>query len=68
MTNCPCCGHPMVQCFRHHQTVSFCRHCWQEMPDLVTLHGYSLLKQRSLQRMIQQSTKQPVLKQPLLAA
>ncbi|MDX2239451.1 MAG: hypothetical protein NW224_02100 [Leptolyngbyaceae cyanobacterium bins.302] len=68
MTNCPCCGYSLVQCFRHHQTVSFCRHCWQEMPDLVTLHDYSVLKGRSLEQMMQKQTKQPVLKQSLSTA
>ncbi|MBG1243631.1 hypothetical protein F8R90_21355 [Nostoc sp. NZL] len=34
MTNCPCCSNQMLRHIRLQQTYWFCRHCWQEMPNL----------------------------------
>ncbi|XGV97931.1 MAG: hypothetical protein ACAF41_03150 [Leptolyngbya sp. BL-A-14] len=59
METCPCCGYTMVRCFQHHQLVSFCRHCWQEMPELTTWNAYSRLHRRSLERAFHQSDRQP---------
>ncbi|MCL6435809.1 MAG: hypothetical protein K6T90_16670 [Leptolyngbyaceae cyanobacterium HOT.MB2.61] len=44
-----------MRCFHRHQTVLFCRHCWQEMPDLALPNNYSLLKRRSLEHFAQPS-------------
>ncbi|WP_193884768.1 hypothetical protein [Oculatella sp. LEGE 06141] len=42
MVNCPCCSNPLIRQIHAHQTVWFCRHCWQEMPvldaDMATHH------------------------------
>ncbi len=67
MTDCPCCGYQMVRCFRKHQMVAFCRHCWQEMPQMPIQNTYSLLKWRSLEQMVQQPVpqKQPALQKQL---
>ncbi|MHC5896053.1 hypothetical protein [Nostoc sp.] len=35
MTNCPCCSNQMLRHIRLQQTYWFCRHCWQEMPNLI---------------------------------
>ncbi|MEH1946052.1 MAG: hypothetical protein V7K77_03525 [Nostoc sp.] len=34
MTNCPCCSNQMLRHIRLQETYWFCRHCWQEMPNL----------------------------------
>lgn len=34
MTQCPCCGRPLVSCIRNHHQYYFCPHCWAEMPNL----------------------------------
>ena len=34
LTICPCCSTPMLRHFGHQREYWFCRHCWQEMPDL----------------------------------
>lgn len=54
MTDCPCCSYQMLQHIRSHQTVWFCRYCRQTMPDLTAHKTYSLLKTRSLKRIIKQ--------------
>ena len=33
-TICPCCSRPLLHHLDHHREYWFCRHCWQEMPDL----------------------------------
>jgi ribosomal protein L37AE/L43A len=60
MTDCPCCSYQLLRHIRHHQIIWFCRHCWQEMPDLMTLNAYPLLKQQSLEHVIQQPIVQPL--------
>ena len=34
MATCPCCSYQMLHHIRGNQTYWFCRHCWQEMPNL----------------------------------
>jgi primosomal protein N' len=34
MATCPCCSDQMLRHVRANQTYWFCRHCWQEMPNL----------------------------------
>jgi hypothetical protein len=34
MSDCPCCSNTLIRQFRSHQLVWFCRHCWQEMPNI----------------------------------
>jgi hypothetical protein len=34
MSNCPCCSNQMQRHIRSRQIYWFCRHCWQEMPNL----------------------------------
>ncbi|HEY9625455.1 MAG TPA: hypothetical protein V6C78_34365 [Crinalium sp.] len=34
MSHCPCCKNQMLRHIQHHHIYWFCRHCWQEMPDL----------------------------------
>ncbi len=36
MATCPCCSDQMLRHIRGNQTYWFCRHCWQEMPNLVS--------------------------------
>ena len=36
LSNCPCCSNPLLHHFGNHREYWFCRHCWQEMPDLKT--------------------------------
>ncbi|MFB2921503.1 hypothetical protein ACE1CB_23940 [Aerosakkonema sp. BLCC-F2] len=43
MTNCPCCSYQMVRHVRRHQTDWFCRHCWQEMPNLCAEQNKTIL-------------------------
>ncbi len=31
---CPCCNGKMLHHLSHRRSYWFCRHCWQEMPDL----------------------------------
>ncbi|MEM7759853.1 MAG: hypothetical protein AAF298_17240 [Cyanobacteria bacterium P01_A01_bin.40] len=31
---CPCCSSPLLHHVSNHGEYWFCRHCWQEMPDL----------------------------------
>ncbi|NJL21538.1 MAG: hypothetical protein HC895_13070 [Leptolyngbyaceae cyanobacterium SM1_3_5] len=57
MTNCPCCEYLMLKAVHHHQTVWFCRHCWQEMPNLTIQDVHSLLNPRSLEQTLQQSAQ-----------
>nr|RNJ66725.1 MAG: hypothetical protein EDM05_24360 [Leptolyngbya sp. IPPAS B-1204] len=52
-TDCPCCGYSLVRCFRHHRTVSFCRHCWQEVPDLTMAASAPLSRRQSPEPVIQ---------------
>jgi hypothetical protein len=33
MNRCPCCDDTLLQEFRNHELILFCRSCWQEMPD-----------------------------------
>ncbi|MGA7932125.1 MAG: hypothetical protein WCA35_00960 [Kovacikia sp.] len=59
METCPCCGYPLVECFRRHQMVSFCRHCWQEMPGSSKPHLHTLFNRRSLEQVLHQAAAQP---------
>jgi hypothetical protein len=34
MSDCPCCSNILLRQLRSHQVVWFCRHCWQEMPNV----------------------------------
>ena len=34
LTICPCCSTPMLRHLDRRREYWFCRHCWQEMPDL----------------------------------
>jgi hypothetical protein len=34
MNRCFCCGQTLTQEFRQGKLTWWCRHCWQEMPDL----------------------------------
>ncbi len=34
LTICPCCSTPLLHHLGNHREYWFCRHCWQEMPDL----------------------------------
>lgn len=34
LTLCPCCSDRMVRYIGNHKDYWFCRHCWQEMPNL----------------------------------
>lgn len=34
ITTCPCCSSPMLHHLRNQKEYWFCRHCWQEMPNL----------------------------------
>jgi hypothetical protein len=34
LTVCPCCNNRMLHHLAHHRSYWFCRHCWQEMPNL----------------------------------
>lgn len=34
MSDCPCCSHKLLRHIRGNQVVLFCRHCWQDMPEL----------------------------------
>lgn len=34
LTVCPCCSSSMLRHIGNHREYWFCRHCWQEMPDL----------------------------------
>jgi hypothetical protein len=34
LTICPCCNDKMLHHLGHRRSYWFCRHCWQEMPDL----------------------------------
>ncbi len=56
MTNCPCCYRPMIQHFRHRQTVWFCRHCWQEMPDpeMQTIPYSAFLNMQLMDELVEQ--------------
>ncbi|WP_449002355.1 hypothetical protein [Myxosarcina sp. GI1(2024)] len=31
---CPCCSNSMLHCLEGNRSYWFCRHCWEEMPDL----------------------------------
>lgn len=31
---CPCCSTPLLHHFGNHREYWFCRHCWQEIPQL----------------------------------
>ncbi|MEM8719073.1 MAG: hypothetical protein AAGE84_07155 [Cyanobacteria bacterium P01_G01_bin.39] len=31
---CPCCSSPLLHHVSNHGEYWFCRHCWQEMPDV----------------------------------
>jgi ribosomal protein L37AE/L43A len=54
--DCPCCYRPMIRHIRHHQTVWFCRHCWQEMPTFVTSDfPAAFLGLRSIQQLVELS-------------
>nr|WP_084226917.1 hypothetical protein [Nostoc sp. KVJ20] len=43
MTNCPCCSNQMLRHIRLQETYWFCRHCWQEMPNLSSERNRSSL-------------------------
>lgn len=34
MISCPCCSNQMVRHIQNQKLHWFCRHCWQEMPNL----------------------------------
>ena len=34
LTVCPCCSNTMLHYISNHRDYWFCRHCWQEMPNL----------------------------------
>jgi hypothetical protein len=34
MSDCPCCSNNLLRQLRSHKVVWFCRHCWQEMPNV----------------------------------
>ena len=31
---CPCCSNRLLHHFSNHREYWFCRHCWQEMPNI----------------------------------
>ncbi len=37
MVKCPCCSQNLLRYIRKEGTYWFCPHCWQEMPDLVSM-------------------------------
>lgn len=37
MKVCPCCSGQMQRHIEKHQIYWFCRHCWQEMPEIETI-------------------------------
>jgi hypothetical protein len=39
MSDCPCCSNTLLRQLRSHQVVWFCRHCWQEMPNVSEMTG-----------------------------
>lgn len=39
MSDCPCCSNLLLRKLRSHQVVWFCRHCWQEMPNVSAMTG-----------------------------
>ncbi|MFB2893868.1 hypothetical protein ACE1CI_13235 [Aerosakkonemataceae cyanobacterium BLCC-F50] len=52
MASCPCCSHTMLRHIRHNQIFWYCRHCWQEMPNLNSSPSLSKYSQ-SLESIIQ---------------
>lgn len=40
-TICPCCSYPMLRHINNKRCYWFCRHCWQEMPDLTAETNYN---------------------------
>jgi ribosomal protein L37AE/L43A len=51
MNRCPCCDQTLTQEFRQKRLTWYCRHCWQEMPNLEAM----LLK--SYKRVLEVPTK-----------
>jgi hypothetical protein len=41
MSDCPCCSNTLLRQLRSHQVVWFCRHCWQEMPNVSAMTNVS---------------------------
>lgn len=63
LTICPCCSTPMLHHLEHGREYWFCRHCWQEMPDLENAHH----KAHKLSEIISLSPDLSILNHALLA-
>jgi ribosomal protein L37AE/L43A len=55
MASCPCCSHTMLRHIRHNQIFWYCRHCWQEMPNLNASPSLAKYSQ-SLENLIQRKS------------
>lgn len=42
VATCPCCSRTMIRHLNHQRMYWFCRHCWQEMPDLTAVERIGL--------------------------
>ena len=62
LTVCPCCSTPMLHHLKHGREYWFCRHCWQEMPDLEATPPQA----HRLSKIINLSPKLPVSNHSLL--
>ena len=61
-TICPCCSTPLLRHLDRRHEYWFCRHCWQEMPDLDNFQHET----HKLSKIISLSPKLPILNRPLL--
>ncbi|HHP7244503.1 MAG TPA: hypothetical protein ACFE0H_07440, partial [Elainellaceae cyanobacterium] len=61
MATCPCCSDRLLRHIRGHQTIWFCRQCWQPMPEFSTLQPhpsvpYTLSIDQTLQELVLRQT------------
>ena len=59
---CPCCSTPLLHHLSNHREYWFCRHCWEEMPDL----DIAKYRQYRVGQAIVLYTNMPITRQPLL--
>lgn len=45
---CPCCSTTMLHHLGNHREYWFCRHCWQEMPDLEAVKQNNYYRQHQI--------------------
>jgi hypothetical protein len=58
MSDCPCCSNILLRQLRSHQVVWFCRHCWQEMPNVSAMTGALPRHSRQVSQPTRQASQQ----------